>query len=219
MFGEGLAPEVKQAIEQAIITLQNLGAEIVEVSLPHSRYALAAYYLIATSEASSNLARYDGVRYGFRAEGVHNLEELYVQTRSQGFGSEVKRRIMLGTFALSSGYYDAYYKKAQQVRTLLIQDFEKALNQCDLMLSATSPVTAFKLGEKSDPLSMYLTDILTVTVNLVGIPALSVPCGFDGQGLPIGLQLMGKPLDEARLYQVAHAYEQATSWHTTYPSL
>lgn len=219
MFGEGLAPEVKAAVDQAIATLQNLGAEIVAVSLPHSRYALAAYYLIATSEASSNLARYDGVRYGFRAEGVQNLEELYVQTRSQGFGSEVKRRIMLGTFALSSGYYDAYYKKAQQVRTLLIQDFEAAFQQCDLMLSPTSPVTAFKLGEKSDPLSMYLTDILTVTVNLVGVPALSVPCGFDSQGLPIGLQLMGKPLDEARLYQVAHAYEQATNWHQQHPHL
>jgi aspartyl-tRNA(Asn)/glutamyl-tRNA(Gln) amidotransferase subunit A len=219
MFGDGLAPEVKQAVDQAIAILHNLGAHIVEVSLPHTRYALAAYYLIATSEASSNLARYDGIRYGFRAEGVQNLEELYVQTRSQGFGSEVKRRIMLGTFALSSGYYEAYYKKAQQVRTLLIQDFEKAFSQCDLMLSPTSPVTAFKLGEKSDPLSMYLTDILTVTVNLVGVPALSVPCGFDSQGLPIGLQLMGKPLDEARLYQVAHAYEQATDWHQQHPHL
>lgn len=220
MMGEGIAVDVRQAVEAAIALYQELGAEIVELSLPTLPYALAAYYLIATSEASSNLARYDGVRYGHRAEGAKNLREMYERSRSEGFGAEVKLRIMLGTFALSSGYYDAYYKKAQQVRTLLIQEFTKAFEGVDALIAPTSPVTAFGIGEKTDdPLQMYLIDILTVAANLTGIPALSLPCGFDAGGLPIGLQLMARPLDEAGLYRLAHAYEQATDWHRQVPDM
>lgn len=220
MLGQGIEPEVRSAVEKALGVYESLGAQIQETSLPSLPYSLAAYYLIATSEASSNLARYDGVRYGARAPGAKNLNEMYELTRSQGFGDEVKLRIMLGTFALSAGYYDAYYKKAQQVRTLIIQEFSRAFESFDALIGPTAPITAFKIGEKtSDPLQMYLADILTVPANLAGIPALSLPCGFDSKGLPIGLQLMGKPLAEARLYQLAEAYEQANRWHTIRPEL
>jgi len=220
MLAEGVAPEVRSAFENALKHYERLGASIDEVSLPRLKYALAAYYLIATSEASSNLARFDGVRYGHRSSQAASLEEMYTQSRNEGFGPEVKLRIMLGNYALSSGYYDAYYKKAQQVRTLLIEDFQKVFSQYDFLLSPTVPMTAFKLGEKlNDPLSMYLTDILTVPVNLVGIPALSLPCGFDAQGMPIGLQIMAKPLDEARIYQLAEAYQASTEWHMRHPEL
>ena len=186
--------------------------------MPTLPYALAAYYLIATSEASSNLARFDGVRYGHRSEQSGNLMDLYLNSRSEGFGHEVKLRIMLGTFALSSGYYDAYYLKAQKARALLIRDTHKAFEQCDVMMAPTAPVTAFKLGERlKDPLQMYSTDILTVMANLTGIPALSLPCGLS-DGLPVGLQIMGKPMAEAEVYQMAFAYEQATQWHHLTPS-
>ncbi len=218
MLGDGIAADVRQAVEKAVQVYTELGALVEEVSLPVLPHSLAAYYLIATSEASSNLARYDGVRYGYRAPNAKNLREMYQRSRSEGFGPEVKLRILLGTYALSAGYYDAYYKKAQQVRTLLIQAFNQAFESYDALLAPTSPVSAFKMGEKtSDPLQMYLTDILTVAANLTGIPALSVPCGFDTQGLPIGLQLMAKPLSEPVLYQLAHAYEQATDWHLRLP--
>lgn len=218
MMGDGIAPEIRQAVEKAISVYESLGAQIEEISLPTLPYSLAAYYLIATSEASSNLARYDGVRYGYRASNPRNLKDMYQRTRSEGFGSEVKLRIMLGTFALSAGYYDAYYKKAQQVRTLLINEFNQAFARFDALLAPTSPVSAFRLGEKTaDPLQMYLTDILTVSANLTGIPALSLPCGFDQDGLPIGLQLMARPLGEAQLYQLASAYESATEWHQQWP--
>lgn len=218
MLSQGIDPEVRQAFETALKQYEALGAEIVPVRLPTVPYSLAAYYLIATSEASSNLARYDGVSYGHRAAKARNLTEMYVNSRSEGFGMEVKRRIMLGTFALSSGYYDAYYLKALKVRTLLIQEFQQAFEQADVLISPTSPCCAFPFGARSeDPLQMYLTDILTVSANLTGMPALSLPCGFNSQGLPIGLQLMGKALDEARLYQVAEAYEQACRWHVQRP--
>ena len=182
-FGEGIDPEVEAAVREAIRTLEKLGAKIVEVSLPHSEYAVAVYYIIAPAEASSNLARYDGVKYGFRAQGAHDLLEMYKETRSQGFGAEVKRRIMLGTYALSAGYYDAYYRKASQVRTLIGQDFEKAFAQCDALILPTAPTPAFKLGEKvDDPLQMYLSDIYTIPCNLAGLPGLSLPCGFSQIG-------------------------------------
>ena len=217
MMTEGISPAVKEAVEKALSVYTELGAKIVEVSLPTLPYALAAYYLIATSEASSNLARFDGVRYGHRSAQADNLMELYLNSRSEGFGHEVKLRIMLGTFALSSGYYDAYYLKAQQARTLLIQDTHKAFTHCDVMMAPTAPVTAFKLGERmKDPLQMYSTDLLTVMANLTGIPALSLPCGLS-EGLPVGLQIMGKPMAEAEIYQLAFAYEQATAWHTLVP--
>jgi aspartyl-tRNA(Asn)/glutamyl-tRNA(Gln) amidotransferase subunit A len=209
MFEQGLNEEVKDSVMASIKKLESLGAEVEEMSLPLVKYGLAAYYIIATAEASSNLARYDGVKYGLSIrEDVNDLETLYLKTRSKGFGDEVKRRIMLGTYVLSSGYYDAYYKKAQQFRTLLIRDFEKAFAKYDLLVSPTCSTTAFKRGEKSDPISMYLTDILTVMVNLAGIPAISVPCGFDSNNLPIGIQFMGKPLGEETLYQAAFTLEQ-----------
>jgi aspartyl-tRNA(Asn)/glutamyl-tRNA(Gln) amidotransferase subunit A len=211
-FIDGLDPAVKQAVEAAIEVYRGLGAEIVEVSLPHTDYAVACYYLIATAEASSNLARYDGVRYGVRQQEAGGLVNMYEQSRAAGFGDEVKRRIMLGTYALSSGYYDAYYLKAQKVRTLIREDFLKAFEQVDLLLTPVAPTTAFKLGEKTDdPLRMYLSDIFTIPVNLAGTCALSLPCGQDGQ-LPIGLQLIGKPFDEARILQAARAYEAETDW-------
>lgn len=207
-YGEGLNAEVKTCVEAAIKKLQERGAEVVEITLPHSKYVVAVYYLIATAEASSNLARFDGVRYGFRAEEARTLSEMYQQTRDQGFGAEVKRRIMLGTFALSSGYYDAYYEKAQRVRQMLCHDFAEAFKKCDVIATPTAPTHAFKLGEKvNDPLAMYLDDIYTVTINLVGVPALSVPCGASSHGLPIGLQLIGNHFDEARLLNMAYAYE------------
>ena len=199
-FGEGLDDEVRQAVESAIDKLKGLGCEIVPVSLPHTPYAIPTYYLIATAEASSNLARYDGVRYSYRAAGVKSLSEMYRRSRDEGFGAEVKRRIMLGTYALSAGYYDAYYLKAQKVRTLLTRDFEEAFGKVDAIVTPTSPTAAFRLGEKSnDPLAMYLADIYTVTADLAGIPGISVPCGETKEKLPIGLQILGKHFDEATI--------------------
>jgi aspartyl-tRNA(Asn)/glutamyl-tRNA(Gln) amidotransferase subunit A len=214
----GLEPEVKQAIDQAIKQLQQLGAEVVEISLPHTEYAIATYYIIATAEASANLARFDGIRYGLRAEGRDPIE-LYCRTRGSGFGQEVKRRIILGTYVLSSGYYDAYYLRAQKVRTLIRNDFLKAFSRVDAIVTPTSPTPAFKLGEKSeDPLQMYLMDIFTISCNLAGLCGISIPCGFtagsaDRPRLPIGMQLLGKPFGEQVILRVAHAYEQATPWH------
>jgi aspartyl-tRNA(Asn)/glutamyl-tRNA(Gln) amidotransferase subunit A len=208
-FGEGLDDEVRQAVESAIDKLKGLGCEVVPVSLPHTPYAIPAYYLIATAEASANLARYDGVRYGYRASGAKSLAEMYRRTRDEGFGAEVKRRIMLGTYALSAGYYDAYYLKAQRVRTLLARDFEEAFRSVDAIVTPTSPTAAFRLGEKSnDPLAMYLADIYTVTADLAGIPGISVPCGVAHDNLPVGLQILGRHFDEATILRVAHAYEQ-----------
>ena len=210
-FGAGLDSEVRAAVEKAIQKLAQLGCEVVPVSLPHTEYAIPTYYIVATAEASSNLARYDGVRYGFRASGG-NLSEMYRNTRDQGFGTEVKRRIMLGTYALSAGYYDAYYLKAQKVRTLLTRDFEDAFKKVDVIAAPTCPTPAFRLGEKSDdPLAMYLADIYTVTANLAGIPGISVPCGENSENLPIGLQLFARHFDEATLLRTAHAYEQAAA--------
>jgi len=218
-FIGGLDPEVDRAVQAALKTLEGLGAELVEVSLPHTEYAVACYYLIATAEASSNLARYDGVKYGFRAE-ADNLLEMYHQTRARGFGAEVRRRIMLGTYALSAGYYDAYYKKASQVRTLIRRDFEAAFERCRVLAGPVAPTPAFRLGEKAaDPLTMYLSDIFTISANLAGIPGLSVPCGFSSQGLPIGLQLLGRHFDEASLLQVASAFERHTEFHRRTPPL
>lgn len=209
-FGEGLDDEVRQAVESAIDRLKSLGCEIVPVALPHTPYAIPTYYLIATAEASSNLARYDGVRYSYRARGVKTLSEMYRRSRDEGFGAEVKRRIMLGTYALSAGYYDAYYLKAQKVRTLLTRDFEQAFQKVDAIVTPTSPTAAFRLGEKSnDPLAMYLADIYTVTADLAGIPGISVPCGQTRENLPIGLQILGKHFDEATVLRIANAYEQA----------
>ena len=209
-FAEGLDEEVRQAVESAVDKLKALGCEIVPVSLPHTPYAIPTYYIIATAEASANLARYDGVRYGIRAAGAKSLSEMYRRTRDEGFGAEVKRRIMLGTYALSAGYYDAYYLKAQKVRTLLTRDFEQAFLKVDAIVTPTSPTAAFRLGEKSnDPLAMYLADIYTVTADLAGIPGISIPCGETGEKLPIGLQILGKHFDEATILRVAHAYEQA----------
>ena len=214
-FIDGLDVDVQAAMDQAIATYRSLGAEFVDISLPHTDYAVATYYLIATAEASSNLARYDGVRFGHRAEGAAGLLDMYTRSRSQGFGSEVKRRIMLGTYALSSGYYDAYYVKAQKVRTLIMQDFTRAFEGVDVILTPVAPTPAFKVGEKvNDPLQMYLSDIFTIPVNLAGTCALSVPAGFSVDNLPIGLQLVGKPFGEETILRAAHAFEQATEWHT-----
>ena len=219
-FVAGVQPEVDHAVRRAIDTLQDLGAKPVSLSLPHTDYAVAAYYIIATAEASSNLARYDGVKYGHRAESATDLAEMYRQTRAQGFGPEVKRRIMLGTYALSAGYYDAYYLKAQKVRHLIRQDFLRAFEQCDVIATPTAPTTAFQLGEKAtDPLTMYLSDIFTIAVNLAGLPGLSLPCGFDAGGLPISLQLIGPPFGEEALLQAGYAYEQATEWHAARPPI
>ena len=210
LMGEGLDDEVRDAIEKAIDAYKALGAEIVDVDLPHAKYAIAVYYIIATAEASSNLARYDGVRYGFRAEDAPGLRDMYRKTRDEGFGPEVKRRIMLGTYVLSAGYYDAYYLKAQQVRTLLRQDFMKAFEKCDAILTPTTPTPAFKFGEKvDDPLAMYLNDIYTVTANLAGVPGISVPCGLSSERLPIGLQLLGPYWGEGTLLRLAHQYQSA----------
>jgi aspartyl-tRNA(Asn)/glutamyl-tRNA(Gln) amidotransferase subunit A len=209
-FGEGLDSEVRKSVEAAIQKLAGSGCEIVPVSLPHTEYAIPTYYIVATAEASSNLARFDGVRYGYRARDAHTLSEMYRRSRGHGFGAEVKRRIMLGTYALSAGYYDAYYLKAQRVRTLLVRDFEEAFKKVDAIVTPTNPTAAFKLGEKvDDPLSMYLADIFTVTADLAGIPGISVPCGKTKENLPVGLQILGKHFDEATILRVAHAYEQA----------
>jgi len=216
----GLDPEVRQAIDAAVKQLEKLGAEIVEVSLPHTDYAIATYYIIATAEASANLARFDGIRYGARVEGADPIE-LYAKTRGAGFGAEVKRRILLGTYVLSSGYYDAYYIRAQKVRTLIRQDFLKAFEKVDAIITPTSPTPAFKIGEKADdPLQMYLMDIFTISANLAGICGISVPCGFTrSPKLPIGLQLLGKPFGEEAILRIAHAYEQGTGWHKEKPTL
>jgi aspartyl-tRNA(Asn)/glutamyl-tRNA(Gln) amidotransferase subunit A len=220
---EGIDPQVRVAIDAAVKQLNSLGAEIVEVSLPSTEYAVAVYYIIATAEASANLARFDGVRYGHRAENPKNVLDLYGRTREEGFGPEVKRRIILGTYVLSSGYYDAYYLRAQKVRELIRCDFNNAFEKVDALISPTSPVAAFKLGERAaDPLQMYLADIFTIAANLAGICGISIPCGFaetDGHRLPIGLQLLGKPLDEARILKIAHAYEQSTDWHKARPPI
>lgn len=208
-FAEGLSPEVRESIEKTITLLKNNGVEFVDVELPHTDYAIATYYILATAEASSNLARFDGVRYGFRAEGAKDLEEMYRKSRSTGLGEEVQRRIILGTYVLSAGYYEAYYRKAQKVRTLIKRDFERALGKCDCLLTPTTPTTAFELGEKiDDPLAMYLSDIYTVSVNLAGLPAISVPCGVDLNSLPIGVQIIGTHFDEERVLQVADFLEK-----------
>jgi aspartyl-tRNA(Asn)/glutamyl-tRNA(Gln) amidotransferase subunit A len=218
-FIQGMDKEVELAVREAMRQLESLGAIPVGVSLPHTEYAIATYYIIATSEASSNLARYDGVKYGLRVEGK-DLMDMYMNTRAQGFGAEVKRRIMLGTYALSSGYYDAYYRKAQQVRTLIKKDFEDAFQKVDVIVTPTSPTAAFRIGEKSsDPLQMYLSDIFTISINLAGVPAISIPCGFTSQNLPVGLQIIGKHFDEEALFKIAYAYEQATEWHLRRPAL
>ncbi|MGO9621390.1 MAG: Asp-tRNA(Asn)/Glu-tRNA(Gln) amidotransferase subunit GatA [Desulfobaccales bacterium] len=216
-FGPGLDQEVEAAIRSALGTLGGLGAEILEVSLPHTEYAVATYYLVAVAEASSNLARYDGVKYGFRAEG-RNLMETYLNTRTEGFGAEVRRRIMLGAYILSAGYYDAYYKKGTQARALIRGDFEAAFRECALIACPVSPTPAFRLGEKlADPLTMYLSDIFTISANLAGIPGISVPCGFSSRGLPIGLQLLGPPFAEPEIFRAAYAFEQATDFHCRKP--
>jgi aspartyl-tRNA(Asn)/glutamyl-tRNA(Gln) amidotransferase subunit A len=210
LFGEGLDEDVKNAVESVVEVYRDLGAEIVDIELPHARYAIAVYYIIATAEASSNLARFDGVRYGFRAEETPELRQMYRRTREEGFGAEVKRRIMLGTYVLSAGYYDAYYRKAQQVRTLIKNDFLKAFERCDAIITPTTPTAAFAIGEKADdPLEMYLNDIYTVTANLAGVPGISVPCGLSSERLPIGFQLVGPYWSEPALFKLAHAYEQA----------
>jgi aspartyl-tRNA(Asn)/glutamyl-tRNA(Gln) amidotransferase subunit A len=215
-YGRGLDPEVKETIEAAIKKFEELGAKIVDVNLPHTEYAVPVYYLIATAEASSNLARFDGVRYGFRAEEAGSLKEMYSRTRDQGFGAEVKRRVMLGTYALSAGYYDAYYGKAQKVRSLIERDFRNAFTSCDVIATPTAPTPAFKLGEKTDnPLEMYLSDIYTITANLAGVPGISLPCGLSSKGLPIGIQLIGRQFDEATLLRAAHNLEQALGFDST----
>jgi len=217
-FSEGLSKEVAQAIEAAIAEYKKLGAQTVEVSLPNSKLAIPCYYVLAPAEASSNLARFDGVRYGYRAKEYTDLLDMYCKTRAQGFGTEVKRRIMIGTYALSAGYYDAYYLKAQKLRRLIAQDFHAAFEHCDVIMGPTSPSTAFKIGAKSDdPVAMYLSDIYTISVNLAGLPGMSIPAGFAPDGLPVGLQLIGKYFDEARLLNIAHRYQQVTDWHTRMP--
>lgn len=218
-FGEGLDPEIGAAVERAIEFYKAQGCEVKEVSLPNTQYCLDTYYIIATAEASSNLARYDGIRYGHRAKNAKDVVDLYFQSRAEGFGAEVKRRIILGTYVLSSGYYDAYYLRAQKVRTLIRHDFLNAYQEVDALITPTSPVPAFKIGEKSDPLAMYLCDIYTIGVNLAGLPGVSVPCGFTQTGLPIGVQLIGQPFQEANLLAIAHAYERAHEWSRKAPKL
>ncbi len=219
-FVEGLDGEVDAAVRQAMEVLKDAGAETVDISLPHTEYAISVYYLVATAEASSNLARYDGVKYGLRVDEGRGLLEMYKLTRDRGFGPEVKRRIMLGTYSLSAGYYDAYYRKASQVRTLIKRDFEEAFKVCDLILTPTSPTAAFRLGERmEDPLTMYLSDIFTISCNLAGIPGISLPCGFTSGGLPIGLQLLSRPLEEQTLLRAAYTYEQSTDWHKRRPDV
>jgi aspartyl-tRNA(Asn)/glutamyl-tRNA(Gln) amidotransferase subunit A len=220
-FLPGINPEVLDAVKGAVKKFESLGAEIVEISLPHTEVALACYYIIAPAEASSNLARYDGVRFGYRNKDAHDLFEMYCRSRSEGFGWEVKRRILIGTFVLSSGSIEAYYRRAQKVRTLIAQDFKEAFkDKCDLILSPTSPFTAFKPGEKmNDPVAMYLCDVFTIPVNLAGLPAASIPCGFDSQGLPIGMHLIGRPWEESTILKAAAVYEAATDWHHKRPTI
>lgn len=220
LISEGLSPDVEKAMKAAIDTYKSLGAEIVEISLPNLKHSIGIYYILATAECSSNLARFDGVRYGHRTEDASNLLEMYCKSRAEGFGPEVKRRIMLGTYALSSGYYDAYYKKAQQMRRVVTEDFLKAFAQVDVLISPTCPNTAFDLGARTeDPLAMYLTDIATISANLAGIPALSVPAGFDSDGMPIGLQIMSPQLTEAKLFNVAHKFEQEHDYYKQLPNI
>jgi len=220
MLGDGVNPEVKDAVNASIRMYEELGAKIEEITIPHTKYAISTYYVVAMAEASSNLARYDGVKFGYRQPDADNLMEMYTRTRAEGFGEEVKRRIMLGTYALSSGYYDAYYKKAQKVRALIKKDFDKAFEQVDLLLSPVCPSTAFEIGAKTDdPLSMYLMDICTLMVNLAGLPGISVPCGYDSKGLPIGLQLIGPALSEELMLRAAYNFEQATDFHTKHPGI
>ncbi|KPK51458.1 MAG: glutamyl-tRNA amidotransferase, partial [Thiotrichales bacterium SG8_50] len=217
-FGEGLSTDVEKAVQAALEEYKKLGAELVEISLPNSSLAIPCYYVLAPAEASSNLSRYDGVRYGYRAGEYTDLVEMYERTRAEGFGAEVKRRIMIGTYALSAGYYDAYYLKAQQLRRLIAEDFKSAFEKCDVIMGPTAPSTAFALGDKSeDPVAMYLNDIYTISVNLAGLPGMSIPAGFGDGGRPIGLQLIGQYFDEARLLQVAHRYQQVTDWHRQLP--
>ncbi len=223
-FVDGLDPQVRQAVEEAVKVLEKLGAKVKEVSLPHTPYAVATYYIVATAEASSNLARFDGVRFGLRVSPNEarkgSLLDMYEETRAQGFGAEAKRRIILGTYVLSSGYYDAYYLRGQKVRTLIKNDLDEVFKSCDAILTPTAPTTAFKVGEKvSDPLAMYLSDIYTIPANLAGVPAISVPCGFSTAGLPIGMQLMGRAFEEETLLRLSYAYEQATPWHLKKPAL
>ena len=218
-FVEGMDPDVEKGVREAIELLKRVGAEIHEISLPHTEYAVAVYYIICTAEASSNLARFDGVKYGLRSQGHHDLMEMYTRTRARGFGKEVKRRIILGTYVLSAGYYDAYYKKASQVRTLMRMDFEEAFQKVDVIVTPVAPTAAFRIGEKvEDPLQMYLSDIFTIPVNLAGIPALALPCGFTREGLPIGLQIMGKHFDEGSLLRVGYTFEQNTDFHLRQPA-
>ena len=217
-FGEGLNSEVARVVEAAIAEYKKLGAEIVDIELPNSKLAVPCYYVLAPAEASSNLSRYDGVRYGYRAADYDDLLDMYCKTRAEGFGAEVKRRIMIGTYALSAGYYDAYYLKAQKLRRLIADDFTRAYERCDVIMGPTSPTTAFRLGAKTDdPVEMYLSDIYTISVNLAGLPGMSIPAGFDSKGLPVGLQLIGRYFDEARLLNVAHRYQQVTDWHRRVP--
>ncbi|MDO8705071.1 MAG: Asp-tRNA(Asn)/Glu-tRNA(Gln) amidotransferase subunit GatA [Sulfuricaulis sp.] len=217
-FSTGLSPDVAKAIDAAVAEYKKLGAQVVEVSLPNSQLAIPCYYVLAPAEASSNLSRFDGARYGYRAKDYTDLLDMYCKTRAEGFGTEVKRRIMIGTYALSAGYYDAYYLKAQKLRRLIAEDFRKAFESCDVIMGPTTPTTAFKIGEKSDdPVAMYLSDIYTISVNLAGLPGMSIPAGFDPQGLPIGLQLIGQYFNESRLLNVAHRYQQVTDWHKRMP--
>ncbi|MDK2991086.1 MAG: aspartyl-tRNA(Asn)/glutamyl-tRNA(Gln) amidotransferase subunit, partial [Clostridiales bacterium] len=218
-FGQGINEEVKSAVIKAIELFKEMGADYEETSLPYTDHALSAYYLIASAEASSNLGRYDGVKYGYRAAQYDDMIDMYKKTRSEGFGSEVKRRIMLGTYALSSGYYDAYYLKALKVRTLITRDFQRAFEKYDVLVVPTSPTTAFKIGERmDDPMEMYLSDVCTVPVNIAGLPAISIPCGLDSRGLPIGLQIIGKAFDEETILRVAYAFESNTPYHNEKPS-
>jgi aspartyl-tRNA(Asn)/glutamyl-tRNA(Gln) amidotransferase subunit A len=219
-FVEGMDPDVERSVKEAIDHFKDWGAEVRRISLPHTEYAVAIYYIIATAEASSNLARYDGVKYGLRSKGYRDLAEMYTQTRAKGFGQEVKRRIILGTYVLSAGYYEAYYRKASQVRTLMRKDFEEAFQQVDVIMAPTAPTPAFRIGEKAeDPLQMYLSDIHTIPVNLAGIPAISIPCGFSRDHLPIGLQIMGRHFDEGKLLRVAFTFEQSTEFHLSKPTI
>ncbi len=219
-FVAGMDKEVEVSVKEAIGLYKKLGAQIVEISLPHTEYAVSVYYIVATAEASSNLARFDGVQYGYRSKTSGNVLEMYENTRGEGFGAEAKRRIMLGTYVLSSGYYDAYYLRALKVRTLIKRDFDEAFKRCDCILTPTSPTAAFKVGEKrDDPLSMYLSDIFTISANLAGLPAISIPCGFTKNNLPVGMQLIGKPFDEGTLFRIAYTYEKNTDWHKRSPEI
>ena len=219
-FVEGMDGDVEKSVRYAVELFKKLGAEIKEVSLPHTDYAVSTYYVIAPAEASSNLARYDGVKYGYRTDNSKNLLSMYKKTREEGFGAEVKRRIMLGTYTLSSGYYDAYYLKAQKVRTLIKKDFDDAFKNCDILITPTAPTSAFKIGEKFDnPIQMYLSDIFTISVNLAGVPAISIPCGFSKNGLPIGLQIIGRHFDEETVIRAAYTFEQNTDYHTKKPNI